>query len=184
MLAHRGELILAIGMLPFALATAASVATSKASAMSGCRSPDEQYQASPSSSPVSCSRCCAPVPEGCMYKARTKGITAKYTPWYNRNGIKWGESCEQAFAGEACPPCASCDTRTESEVLNLQRPAGCTCSSRDRDGLMLDPCFNQGSCECFCSELNRGLARCPHLEEKLSDLARTSPQGESSALVV
>eukprot|EP00929_Paragymnodinium_shiwhaense_P007297 TRINITY_DN111228_c0_g1_i1.p1 TRINITY_DN111228_c0_g1~~TRINITY_DN111228_c0_g1_i1.p1 ORF type:complete len:206 (+),score=31.50 TRINITY_DN111228_c0_g1_i1:91-708(+) len=134
---------------------------------SGCRAPKERYGSVWASHggddlTLSCNQCCTDSEDGCLYRKWTGGAESKVEPWYNMNGIERGHKCSEKFSD--CPPCARCSKRAEQELLELKKPADCTCVEGKR---YLDPCFSPGSCDCYCQRLAGGLAQCPHLRAQV-----------------
>eukprot|EP00928_Gymnodinium_smaydae_P038179 TRINITY_DN26384_c0_g4_i1.p1 TRINITY_DN26384_c0_g4~~TRINITY_DN26384_c0_g4_i1.p1 ORF type:complete len:852 (+),score=120.81 TRINITY_DN26384_c0_g4_i1:97-2652(+) len=126
-----------------------------------------------------CAKCCGDTPDGCAWRAWTgsrsmlaKKDSAGHAAFYNANGLERGKTCREMEEAHPdgktrCGPrCATCDARTEQQLLMLKPPAGCNCSSLE--SASLDPCFGRGpgglmSCGCYCSRVRIGLQRCPQM---------------------
>jgi hypothetical protein len=95
----------------------------------GCRSPTDD----------GCGTCCLATADGFAIQSAEPGAD-----WYNISAIDDG-TCPSGH-----PACAKCSTRDEQQLRDLSDNVVCSCEGVDTSG---DPCFDAGSCACFCSRL-------------------------------
>jgi hypothetical protein len=105
--------------------------------------------------------CRAPMEPNCAvcqysYGGRVSYRSSDGGDWYNVS-----QTASTACSG-ACPQCASCTQRDQTEVEQLgSRPECLPCPLNAG----LDPCYMPRSCDCWCSRRNRLYERCPTLAE-------------------
>jgi hypothetical protein len=118
----------------------------KASALAGCRNPDEP----------SCQTCCA---------TNANDVCAKHSSSCFQGTIDdvsvvVSSYCQSsAGCSSDCTPCASCSTLSEVTLCRL-KPASVECDCAHLE-LGVDPCVNHTSCACKCSLYKAALAACP-----------------------
>jgi hypothetical protein len=128
----------------------------------GCRAPDEP----------GCERCCESSTgvQGCEVRTWNRvGVSdaqlaaSGTVPWYNGSAAaqEWPEGCQR---------CAPCLKREEQQLRALGDRPECDCSRPTG----VDPCFQPGSCGCYCRDALRLARSCPSAapERIRAELAR------------
>ena len=120
------------------------------SSLHGCRGPDEIFEMKP------CESCCIQDGKDCIKKSRDCALECG--TWYNTRENLFDQRCPYG-----CPKCASCLLRDEEQLMSLKPPEQCNPKDCKTMEIGVDPCFAPG-CECFCSEANRLMEKCPDVK--------------------
>ena len=120
------------------------------SSLHGCRGPDEIFEMKP------CESCCIQDGKDCIKKSRDCALECG--TWYNTRENLFDQRCPYG-----CPKCASCLLRDEEQLMSLKPPEQCNPKDCKTMEIGIDPCFAPG-CECFCSEANRLMEKCPDVK--------------------
>ena len=121
---------------------------SEPSSFHGCRGPNEIF------GKKSCKSCCVQDGKDCFKKAGDDGVN-----WYNVHHDLLDQTCP-----DNCPKCASCLLRDEDQLMSLKPPEQCEPEDCKTMETGLDPCYGRDSCECFCSEANHLMEKCPDVK--------------------
>lgn len=118
----------------------------KASALAGCRNPDQP----------NCQTCCA---------TNVNDVCAKHgSPCFQSTiddgSVVVSSYCQSSLGCTSdCTPCASCSKLSEVTLCRL-KPASIECDCAHLE-VGIDPCANHTSCACKCSLYQAALAACP-----------------------
>ena len=122
------------------------IAVLEPSSLHGCRGPNEIFEMK------SCKSCCIQDGKDCFKK------DGHGADWYSGQHNLLDQTCPHN-----CPKCASCLLRDEDQLMSLKPPEQCNPKDCKTMEIGIDPCFAPG-CECFCSEANRLMEKCPDVK--------------------